>query len=160
MKWHKIIRSGYSRMTAMFVVGMVLGACGGGGGGTASSAPGTFDTASVSDNVVTTAALSTTSIDTGSVSGQTEKGSIELQWTAPSTRADGTPLSLADISGYRIYYGASAGNYPYSAEVADGTETSATLTDIPVGTYYLAMTTYDVAGRESGYSSAIRKTAL
>ena len=80
--------------------------------------------------------------------------------TLTKKNEDLTPLSLSDINGYRIYYGASAGNYPNSADVTDGTATSVTVTGVPVGTYYLVMTTYDVAGRESRYSSAVRKTAL
>ena len=88
-----------------------------------------------------------------------QTGSLTLQWTAPVTRADGTPLSLADIDGYRIFYGDSAGNYPNRLEVPDGTAQSATITDIPVGTYYIVMTTYDVDGRESAHSSMVAKTA-
>jgi len=88
-----------------------------------------------------------------------QTGTLTLQWTAPVTRADGTPLSLADIDGYRILYGDSAGNYPNRLEVPDGTAQSATITDIPVGTYYIVMTTYDVDGRESAYSSMVAKTA-
>jgi hypothetical protein len=87
-----------------------------------------------------------------------QTGSLALQWTAPVTRTDGTPLSLADIDGYRIYYGESAGNYPNRLEVADGTAQSATITEIPVGTYYIVMTTYDVSGLESAYSSMVVKT--
>ena len=88
-----------------------------------------------------------------------QTGSLTLQWTAPVTRTDGTPLSLADIDGYRIFYGDSAGNYPNRLDVPDGTAQSATITDIPVGTYYIVMTTYDVDGRESAYSSMVAKTA-
>jgi hypothetical protein len=82
-----------------------------------------------------------------------------LQWTAPVTRTDGTPLSLADIDGYRIFYGNSAGNYPNRLEVPDGTATSATITDLPVGSYYIVMTTYDVSHRESAYSLMVAKTS-
>jgi hypothetical protein len=88
-----------------------------------------------------------------------QTGTLSLQWTAPVTRTDGTPLSLADIDGYRILYGDSAGNYPNRLEVPDGTAQSATITDIPVGTYYIVMTTYDVGGLESAYSSMVAKTA-
>jgi hypothetical protein len=84
-------------------------------------------------------------------------GSFDVRWTAPATRADGEPLSLTDINGYRIYYGDTSGNYTDVAEVPDGTATSATVTDVPVGTSYLVMTTYDVDGRESGYSREISK---
>ena len=86
-------------------------------------------------------------------------GSLTLQWSAPVTRADGTPLSLSDIDGYRIYYGASAGNYPNRIDVADSTAQTATITDMPVGPYYLVMTTYDVSGLESAYSSMVTRNA-
>jgi hypothetical protein len=80
-----------------------------------------------------------------------------MGWTAPVARADGTPLSLADIDGYRIHYGESAGNYTYSVNIADGTAQSATVKDVPVGKYYVVMTTYDASGLESGYSKAVTK---
>jgi hypothetical protein len=86
-----------------------------------------------------------------------QTGSLTLQWSAPVTRADGTPLSLADIDGYHIYYGVSAGYYPNSIDLADGTAQAATVNNLPVGTYYIVMTTYDVSGLESAYSSAVTK---
>jgi Putative Ig domain len=86
-----------------------------------------------------------------------QTGSLALNWEAPVTRADGTPLSLADINGYRIHYGKSAGDYTSHVELADGTAQQVTLTDLPLGTYYLVMTTYDVTGLESGYSSEVTK---
>ncbi len=87
-----------------------------------------------------------------------QTSSLTLQWTAPVARSDGTPLTLADIDGFRIHYGNSAGSYTNHVTVADGTAQKVTLTDIPVGTYYLVMTTYDVDGRESSYSSVVTKT--
>ena len=85
-------------------------------------------------------------------------GQLTLQWTAPVSRSDGTPLSLSDIGGYRIYYGTSAGNYPNRIDVADGTAQAVTITDLPVGTYNLVMTTYDGDGLESAYSSMVTKS--
>jgi hypothetical protein len=111
---------------------------------------------SVSDGTVS-ASLSAFSIQVQAAPVQT--GSLTLQWTAPVTRADGTPLSLSDIDGYHIYYGASAGNYPNRIDVTDGTAQAATITDMPVGPYYLVMTTYDVSGIESTYSSMATKNA-
>jgi hypothetical protein len=86
-------------------------------------------------------------------------GAFSLNWTAPTTRADRTPLSLADIDGYRIYFGKSPGKYSDVVDVADGTAQSANVTDLPVGTYYLVMTTYDNTGLESIYSGEISKMA-
>lgn len=87
-------------------------------------------------------------------------GSFSLNWTAPTTRSDGNPLSLADIDGFRIYYGETEGYYPNRADVVDGSAQSAVVSNIPVGSYYVVMTTYDVNGLESGYSSAISKTVF
>jgi hypothetical protein len=84
-------------------------------------------------------------------------GSFSLGWTAPVARSDGTPLSLADINGYRLYYGTSPGIYPDAVEVSDGTATSATVTGVPLGTSYVVMTTTDAGGRESIYSQEVSK---
>ena len=87
-------------------------------------------------------------------------GSFSLNWTAPTTRSDGNPLSLADIDGFRIYYGETEGYYPNRADVVDGSAQSAVVENVPVGSYYVVMTAYDVNGLESHYSSAISKTVF
>ena len=43
--------------------------------------------------------------------------------------------------------------------LAEGTAQAVTITDMPVGPYYLVMTTYDVSGSESTYSSMLTKNA-
>jgi hypothetical protein len=86
-------------------------------------------------------------------------GSFSLSWTAPSTRADGTPLSLADIGGYRVYYGASVGNYPNSVDITNGSVTSVAINNVPGGTYQVVMSTLDTNGVESAQSAAITKVA-
>jgi hypothetical protein len=87
-----------------------------------------------------------------------QAGSVVLSWVAPSARSDGTALSMGEIAGYRLYYGTSAGDYPNRIEIADGAATSVDVNEIPVGTYYFVMTTYDMDGRESSYSDEISKT--
>jgi hypothetical protein len=110
---------------------------------------------SVSDGT-DTVSLSPFSIEV--LTGIAATGSMDLSWTAPVARADGTPLSLADINGYRIYYGESEGDYTESVEITDGTAQSATVTDIPAGSYHVVMTTYDIDGRESDYSPPVVKS--
>lgn len=88
-----------------------------------------------------------------------QTGSFSLTWTAPVTRADGSPISLSDIGGYRIHYGVVAGNYPATVEVSDGSAQSATVDNVPAGTYHVVMTTYDTNGLESLQSPAVEKTA-
>ena len=84
-------------------------------------------------------------------------GSLSLSWSAPTMRSDGTPLSQEEINGYRIYYGEYEGEYTESVKITNGKARSATLDDIPVGNYYVAMTTYDIDGRESGHSMSVFK---
>ena len=88
-----------------------------------------------------------------------DTGSITLAWTAPVSREDGAPMSLAEIGGFRIYYGKSVAGYPKTVDVTDGTATTATMTDVPAGNYFIVMTTYDTEGRESRFSSEVSKTA-
>lgn len=86
-------------------------------------------------------------------------GSFNLTWAAPVARADGTPLSLSEIGGYRIRYGTSAGNHPNTVDVTDGTAQSATVKDLPAATYYAVMTSYDSNGLESVESAEVVKVA-
>ncbi len=81
-----------------------------------------------------------------------------MNWVAPTTRADGAPLSLADIDGFRIHYGISSGNYTNHVNVADSTAQKVILNNLAVGTYYIVMTTYDINGLESSYSVVVKKT--
>ncbi len=93
------------------------------------------------------------------VPAQNPVGGFTLTWTAPVTRTDGTPLSLAEIDGYRIHYGASAGSYPGTVDVNDGSAQSVTVGNLPAGTYHVVMTSYDTSGLESPYSPDIVKDA-
>ena len=112
---------------------------------------------SVSDGTAS-ASLPAFSIRVNATTTSVQTGTVTLNWTAPTKRADGTPLSLADIDGYRIHYGKTAGSYTSQVNVADGTAQKVNLTDLPAGTYYLVMTTYDVNGRQSGNSSMVTKS--
>jgi len=79
-------------------------------------------------------------------------GSASLSWLAPSKRADGSSLSMSEIAGYRIYYGASSGEYDSVLPVDDPYTFTIRIDELPVGTYYFVMTTVDTGGMESGYS--------
>jgi len=78
---------------------------------------------------------------------------LELQWTAPTTNADGTPLT--DLAGYKIYWGEVSGKYTDSLDV--GNVTVKKMPDIE-GERYYATTAYDQSGNESGYSNEIAAT--
>jgi hypothetical protein len=159
---HALIRSGIVKSLLTVMVVMQLVACGGGGGGGGGGGSGASGSGSgtVSSSGTSTAASNSTSKST--TSGQSSAkatGSLSLSWVAPVARADGTPLSLADIDGYHIYYGNKPGSYPYRVKVKDGTVQRATLKNLASGTYYIVMTTYDVHGRESSHSGMVKKTA-
>lgn len=90
---------------------------------------------------------STQDAASGSVSG-----AASLRWAAPSQRMDGESLSMAEIAGYRIYYGTSRRNYSSVVTIDDPYASSVLIEDLPPGTYYFAMTTLDTTGAESSFS--------
>jgi hypothetical protein len=158
MTLRPLMQSGFTRTLVTAIVALQIVACGGGSGGDDAASATSTDSAISSQT--TSASL------TGSKAGESiapatiNTGSVSLSWTAPVTRADGAPLSLADIGGFYIYYGESEGSYPNRVELDDGAAQAVTLNDIPVGAYYMVMTTYDVNGHESGYSPVVKKTVL
>jgi hypothetical protein len=81
-----------------------------------------------------------------------------LSWVAPVEREDGTPISMAEIAGYRVYYGTSQGDYTDQVEVADSTTMQVTLSDMATGTYYFVVTAVDMDGRESNFSQEISQS--
>lgn len=132
---------GFVRAFSCLLIIAQLGACGGGGG--SSSAESSLDSPSPSSP------SPSPSIAPAS--------STILNWTAPVARSDQSPLSLADIGGYRVYYGTVEGEYPYRIDVNDGTAVEVVMNDLPTGTYYFVVTTYDTEGRESEYSTVVVK---
>jgi hypothetical protein len=90
--------------------------------------------------------------------GIVQGAAISLSWNAPYEREDGTPIAMSEIAGYRVYYGMSQGSYTEEVDVKDGSTMEVTLDGVASGTYYIVVTTYDVDGRESGYSDEVVKT--
>ncbi|MFV2004847.1 MAG: VCBS domain-containing protein [Gammaproteobacteria bacterium] len=80
---------------------------------------------------------------------------VTLSWVAPAEREDNKPISLSEIAGYKIYYGTAQGSYNNSIDINDGTATGYTFTSFSAGTYYFVITTRDVDGRESQYSTEV-----
>jgi hypothetical protein len=157
------IRGPISKTLIAIVAALQLVACGGGGGGSSASGSGTgtltpSGTTTTAGTGTQISGGTTTSSGSGSQSTANATGSLALSWVAPVARADGTPLSLADIDGFRIYYGSTAGNYSHSVNITDATTQQVVLKNLASGTWYIVMTTYDVDGRESGYSVAVKKT--
>ena len=64
---------------------------------------------------------------------------------------------MAEIDGYRIYFGTAQGSYSQHVVIDDAYTDEYNLGNInlPAGTYYAVMTTIDSDGRESSYSQEV-----
>jgi hypothetical protein len=90
-----------------------------------------------------------------------EAGILDLAWNAPTTKADGTPLT--DLSGYQVYSGttsrASCPPTPTPQFVASSTPgivVTYQLTGLTEGTrYYVSVTAVDLGGNESACSNEV-----
>ncbi|MGE0581103.1 MAG: putative Ig domain-containing protein [Steroidobacteraceae bacterium] len=103
------------------------------------------------------ASLAAFSIEvTASTTPPPASGSATLTWQPPTERTDGTNLS--GLSGYRIYYGTSQGNYSNTANVTNPGLTSYVIENLASGTWYFVMTALDGAGLESARTNPVSKT--
>jgi hypothetical protein len=66
------------------------------------------------------------------------------------------PSISPNISGYKVYVGTSSRTY--NAPVVIGNQTAYTVTGLTSGTYYFAVTAFDVDGNESDYSNEVSTT--
>jgi hypothetical protein len=86
-------------------------------------------------------------------------GTATLSWNAPTTNADGSPLT--DLAGYKVYYGSVSIAYTQTVDVGMTGSPSApsyVINNLADGnTYYFAVTAYDSSGNESGYSGEVSK---
>jgi hypothetical protein len=74
-------------------------------------------------------------------------GDATLSWTASKD---------SNVAGYKLYYGTVSHSYTSSINV--GLQTTATVTGLNAGVYYFAVTAYNSAGAESGFSNEASKT--
>jgi hypothetical protein len=81
---------------------------------------------------------------------------VTLNWQAPTENSDGSPLT--DLSGYKIYYGASAGNYSSNIPVPNPGLTTYVVENLLPGRYYFAVTSYNSQGVESTMSPEVAAT--
>ena len=78
-------------------------------------------------------------------------GSATLSWTPPTQNTDGS--ALANLAGYRIYYGSSATSLTHTVQITNPGLTSYVLGNLASGTYYFALAAYNSAGAESALSN-------
>src|SRR5437867_940744 len=85
---------------------------------------------------------------------------LVLVWTSPAFAVAVTlawdPNSETTLSGYKLYYGTVSRNYTTVVDV--GNRTTYAVTGLAPGTYYFAVTAYDILGSESGYSNEVFTT--
>ncbi len=95
--------------------------------------------------------------------------SAVLTWDAPTTNDDIDNSCITDHGGYNVYYGEDSANLANLIRNADATCTDTgldagtgcgnifqctyTVSSLTNGTWYFAVTAYDLAGNESGHSS-------
>jgi hypothetical protein len=101
---------------------------------------------------------STSPFDIEVKSSQAATGSLALRWTAPVSRTDGTALAISEIDGYYVYLGETAQSMQIEADLSDGQADSFTLENLPVGTYFVALTVYDMDDNESDFSNTLEVT--
>lgn len=81
--------------------------------------------------------------------------SLQLSWTAPTTNADGSPLT--DLAGYYVHYGTSPGLY--STTVPVGLVTTYQVDGLTAGVeYHFAVTAVDTSENVSTYSDEVSAT--
>ena len=118
-------------------------------------------TLTIAGNVA--AAVLIAAVAWGCVSGSDNRprqgeGSITVSWTAPSTRANGEPISLSDIDGYELHYGRGSGRYGNVVKIGNDGRNRYTIEGLRPGEYFLAMRTVDAQGASSAYSAEVRVT--
>jgi hypothetical protein len=92
-------------------------------------------------------------VGNGTTADNATAGSVTLAWDAP-LKSDGT--QVLNVAGYKAHYGTSSGNY--DNVVNTGTRKTCTINGLAPGTYYIAVTCYDVSGNESSFSNEASKT--
>ena len=82
-------------------------------------------------------------------------GHATLSWTAPTDNTDGT--TLANLAGYRIRYGTSAGSLTQTIMIDNVSVTTYVVEDLAPATWYFAVTAVNAAGVESANSNVANK---
>ncbi len=83
--------------------------------------------------------------------------SINLSWTPPATRTDGSYLPLGDLAGFRLYMGTSSGNLTPYIDLDSGDISEFSVKNLSSGDYYFAISAFDTDGQESSLSQVILK---
>jgi Putative Ig domain len=102
---------------------------------------------SVSDGGVTSA-LAPFSID---VVQSATAGTASLSWLSPPANSSGA----LEVEGYHIYFGNSAANLTHVVNVESPNATSFVINDLPAGTWYFGIASYNAEKVESSMSAIV-----
>lgn len=80
-------------------------------------------------------------------------GGVTLSWEAPTTNADGTPLT--DLAGYRIYYGTGPTHLDQTIRIKSVGIQTYVLDNLSSGTWYFAIIAVTDTGNESALSNIV-----
>lgn len=86
---------------------------------------------------------------------QTANASMTLNWNAPATNDDGSPLN--DLVAYQFYYGTSSGSYSNVIRVNTPGITTYVINNLVPDTYFVVATAINSAGVESVFSNEATK---
>lgn len=119
------------------------------------SAAGTYSNIviSVSDGTAT-ASLAAFSITVT----QTSSGAATVDWMPPTANTDGSVI--ANLAGYKIYYGTTSTALNQSVQVTNVGLASYVISNLSSGTWYFGVTAYTTDGTESGLSNLAAKQVL
>lgn len=81
-----------------------------------------------------------------------------LRWTPPSTRANGQPLALSELSGYEIYYVSDNLGQGVTVTVPGGRKTGYVVDELAPGTYHFSISAIDIKGLKSRLSPVVTAT--
>jgi hypothetical protein len=84
--------------------------------------------------------------------------SAQLSWSIPTTRTNGTALTVGELAGYEIYYTNDLGSVAVTVPVSGGTSTSYTIPNIAAGTYHFSISAIDSNNLKSGLSPVVNVT--
>ncbi|MDH5175072.1 MAG: putative Ig domain-containing protein [Gammaproteobacteria bacterium] len=110
---------------------------------------------SVTDGIATRA-LPKFSIKVVQASAPTTPTSVTLSWLPPTRNVDGS--ALTNLSGYRIHYGKTPGQYAYSLTIGGAQITSAIIQNLEAATWYFAIRAVTSSGTLSDFSTEMSKT--
>ena len=83
-------------------------------------------------------------------------GSALVSWMPPTENTDGSMLN--DLDGFKLYYGTSPGSYSQEIDLDNSGLVSFMIENLAPGTYYFAVSAYDIADNEGPRSIEVSKT--